>query len=55
MGESRERFNKCLEIIEGLWLEPNFSYQGKFYTVKNVTILPRRCKSPRLQSLWRRR
>ena len=54
MGESRERFNECLEIIEGLWRQPAFSYLGKFYSVKDVTILPRPLQKPTLpsQSLW---
>jgi len=46
MAESRERFNECLEVIEGLWRQPSFSYQGKFYTAKDVTILPRPLQKP---------
>jgi len=46
MDESRARFNECLEIIEGAWRQPNFSYNGKFYTTNNVTILPRPLQKP---------
>jgi natural product biosynthesis luciferase-like monooxygenase protein len=46
MGESRERFNECLEIIEGLWRQPAFSSRGKFYSVRDVTILPRPLQKP---------
>jgi natural product biosynthesis luciferase-like monooxygenase protein len=46
MDESRARFDECLEIIEGLWRRPNFSYEGKFYRVDNVTILPRPIQRP---------
>lgn len=46
MDESRERFNECLDIIEGAWRQPNFSYTGKFYRANNVTILPRPVQRP---------
>jgi natural product biosynthesis luciferase-like monooxygenase protein len=46
MGESRERFNECLEIIEGAWLQHGFSYDGQFYRVENLTILPRPLQRP---------
>ncbi|HVN88755.1 MAG TPA: LLM class flavin-dependent oxidoreductase [Candidatus Binataceae bacterium] len=46
MDESRERFNECLDIIEGSWAKPNFSYQGKFYKANNITILPRPLQKP---------
>src|ERR1700730_15706587 len=38
-GESRQCFNECLEIIEGLCRHPAFSYRGKFYSVSEVSIL----------------
>ena len=46
MDESRERFDECLEIIEGVWRQPNFSYQGQFYRANNITILPRPIQRP---------
>jgi natural product biosynthesis luciferase-like monooxygenase protein len=46
MEESRERFNEGLEIIERAWRQENFSYEGKFHTVRNVTILPRPVQKP---------
>lgn len=46
MGESRARFDECLEVIEGAWREPNFSYTGEFYRANNVTILPRPLQRP---------
>lgn len=46
MGESRERFNECLDIIEGLWRQPNFSYEGKFYRLNDVAMLPRPVQRP---------
>jgi alkanesulfonate monooxygenase SsuD/methylene tetrahydromethanopterin reductase-like flavin-dependent oxidoreductase (luciferase family) len=46
MSESRERFNESLEIIERAWREPTISYDGKFYKLTNVTILPRPVQKP---------
>ena len=46
MAESRERFNEALEIIERAWTQETFSYEGKFHTVRNVTILPRPIQKP---------
>jgi natural product biosynthesis luciferase-like monooxygenase protein len=41
MSESRERFSECLDIIEGLWRQTDFSYEGQFYKASHVTVLPR--------------
>ncbi len=46
MDESRERFTEALEIIERAWTQETFSYEGKFRTVRNVTILPRPVQKP---------
>jgi natural product biosynthesis luciferase-like monooxygenase protein len=46
MDESRERFSEALEIIERAWTQEMFSYEGKFRTVRNVTILPRPVQKP---------
>jgi len=46
MSESRERFNESLELIERAWQQPTFSYEGKFYRAKDVTILPRPLQKP---------
>jgi natural product biosynthesis luciferase-like monooxygenase protein len=46
MGEGRERFNECLDIIERAWSQPTFSYDGKFYHAHNLTILPRPLQQP---------
>lgn len=46
MDESRERFAECLDIIEGTWLNPSFSYKGKFYTANEVKVLPRPLQRP---------
>jgi alkanesulfonate monooxygenase SsuD/methylene tetrahydromethanopterin reductase-like flavin-dependent oxidoreductase (luciferase family) len=41
LSESRGRFEESLEIIEGLWSTPDFSYEGKFYNVDHLTLYPR--------------
>ena len=46
MAESRERFNEALEIIELAWKQETFSYEGRFRTVHNVTLLPRPLQKP---------
>ena len=40
MGEARERFAEALDIIEGLWANETFSYQGKYRTLENVQLNP---------------
>lgn len=46
MGESRDRFNENLEIIEGLWSNDTFSYEGRFRSVDNVSLSPRPVQQP---------
>src|SRR5215472_4532855 len=31
-GESRERFAETLDILKQAWTQPQFSYQGKYYS-----------------------
>jgi natural product biosynthesis luciferase-like monooxygenase protein len=46
MGESRERFQEGLEVIKRAWTQETFSYEGKFHTYHNVTVLPRPVQKP---------
>ena len=41
MEETRARFKEELEIIRGLWTQDNFSYNGKFYQLENVSLKPK--------------
>ena len=41
-SESKDREIECLEIIQRAWQEDNFSYKGKFYDIKDVTVVPQR-------------
>jgi alkanesulfonate monooxygenase SsuD/methylene tetrahydromethanopterin reductase-like flavin-dependent oxidoreductase (luciferase family) len=44
---SREIFEEELEILIGLWENDNFSYQGKFFQIEDVTITPKPLQKPR--------
>lgn len=45
-AEGRERFAEALSLIKRAWTESNFSYAGKFYSCKNVTLSPRPLQTP---------
>jgi alkanesulfonate monooxygenase SsuD/methylene tetrahydromethanopterin reductase-like flavin-dependent oxidoreductase (luciferase family) len=45
-GESRERFQECLEIILSAWIQERFSYQGKYYTFNDIHVLPKPYQKP---------
>jgi alkanesulfonate monooxygenase SsuD/methylene tetrahydromethanopterin reductase-like flavin-dependent oxidoreductase (luciferase family) len=45
-SESKEREIECLEIIQRAWREDNFSYKGKFYDIKDVTVVPQPLQQP---------
>ena len=44
--ESRGRFNEAWEIIERAWTEEVFSYEGEFWSYKDVAIWPRPVQQP---------
>lgn len=44
--ESRARFNEAWEIIRLAWTEEQFSYEGQFWSYKNVAIWPRPMQQP---------
>jgi len=46
MADSRARFNECFEIMKRAWTEERFSYSGKFYSYKDVSIWPRPMQEP---------
>lgn len=41
MNESRARFKEGLEIVKLALTEPVFSYEGEFFTLKDITMRPR--------------
>jgi len=44
--ESRARFEEAVDIIRGLWHDEVFSYEGKFWSYKDVAIWPRPVQDP---------
>ena len=47
LAESRARFEEAYEIITRAWSEEIFSYEGKFWTYKDVALWPRPVQRPR--------
>jgi len=46
MAESRARFEEAVDIIMKAWTEPVFSYEGKFWSYKDIAIWPRPYQQP---------
>jgi alkanesulfonate monooxygenase SsuD/methylene tetrahydromethanopterin reductase-like flavin-dependent oxidoreductase (luciferase family) len=46
MAESRSRTAEALDIIEGLWTQDEFSYQGQHFAFENLTLRPKPIQSP---------
>lgn len=45
-GESRERFQECLEVILKAWTKERFSYKGKYFTFNDVCVVPKPYQKP---------
>jgi alkanesulfonate monooxygenase SsuD/methylene tetrahydromethanopterin reductase-like flavin-dependent oxidoreductase (luciferase family) len=45
-SESRARYEEAFEIIRRAWTEESFSYEGKFWSFKDVAIWPRPLQQP---------
>jgi alkanesulfonate monooxygenase SsuD/methylene tetrahydromethanopterin reductase-like flavin-dependent oxidoreductase (luciferase family) len=41
MERSRERFNECLDVLQLAFTQELFSYEGEFFSFKNVSLRPR--------------
>ena len=46
MAESRARFEEAVEIVMKAWTEPKFSYEGKYWSYKDVALWPRPVQRP---------
>jgi alkanesulfonate monooxygenase SsuD/methylene tetrahydromethanopterin reductase-like flavin-dependent oxidoreductase (luciferase family) len=46
MEESRDRFEEALDFILQAWTHESFSYQGKFFRARDLTIVPRPVQTP---------
>jgi alkanesulfonate monooxygenase SsuD/methylene tetrahydromethanopterin reductase-like flavin-dependent oxidoreductase (luciferase family) len=46
MDESKARFAENMDILLKAWTEDTFSYDGKFTTVQEITVLPKPVQQP---------
>jgi alkanesulfonate monooxygenase SsuD/methylene tetrahydromethanopterin reductase-like flavin-dependent oxidoreductase (luciferase family) len=46
LAESRDRFLEAVEILTRAWTEENFSFSGKHYRFRNLTVVPRPMQKP---------
>ena len=46
LEESRPRYEEGIEVLLKAWTEEKFSYEGKFYNVSDVTVVPRPVQKP---------
>jgi len=46
MAESRARFEEAVDVILKAWTEPKFSYEGKYWSYKDIAIWPRPYTQP---------
>ena len=44
--ESQVRFQESIQVIEGLWTTPGFSYEGQYYQVENANLVPPPVQKP---------
>jgi alkanesulfonate monooxygenase SsuD/methylene tetrahydromethanopterin reductase-like flavin-dependent oxidoreductase (luciferase family) len=44
--ENRARFDEALEIIRLAWTQERFSYEGRFYRVENLAVVPKPLQQP---------
>jgi alkanesulfonate monooxygenase SsuD/methylene tetrahydromethanopterin reductase-like flavin-dependent oxidoreductase (luciferase family) len=44
--ESRERFDEALDFILAAWTNESFSFDGKYYRARDLTVVPRPVQSP---------
>jgi flavin-dependent trigonelline monooxygenase, oxygenase component len=46
LAESRDRFDEAVEILLRAWTEDSFSYQGRYYRFKDLTVVPKPLQRP---------
>ncbi|MGI9657355.1 MAG: LLM class flavin-dependent oxidoreductase [Gaiellaceae bacterium] len=51
MDEARERYQESLNIIKKAWTEETFSYDGEFWKIPEVEVLPKPVQKPH-PPLW---
>ena len=45
-GESRERFAEVLEVLTRAWSNDRFSFEGSFYTFRDIVVVPQPLQRP---------
>ena len=45
-GESQERFQETIGIVQGLWTTPDYSYEGKYFSVNRANLVPPPVQEP---------
>ena len=51
LSDSRARFEEAFDIVTRAWAEDVFSYQGRFWSYKDVSLWPRPVQQPRPE-IW---
>jgi natural product biosynthesis luciferase-like monooxygenase protein len=51
MERTRERFDESLEIIRRAWTEERVTFEGEFYTLRDLAVLPKPVQRPH-PPLW---
>jgi len=46
LEESRPRYDESIEIMVRAWTQDRFSFDGQFYTVKDVSVVPKPVQKP---------
>ena len=46
LEESRPRYNEAIEILIRAWTQEKFSYQGTFYKIQDVSVVPKPIQKP---------
>jgi alkanesulfonate monooxygenase SsuD/methylene tetrahydromethanopterin reductase-like flavin-dependent oxidoreductase (luciferase family) len=46
LAESRGRFDEAVEILLRAWTEERFSYEGQYYRLRDVSVVPRPLQKP---------
>jgi alkanesulfonate monooxygenase SsuD/methylene tetrahydromethanopterin reductase-like flavin-dependent oxidoreductase (luciferase family) len=41
LAESRPRYEEALDLLTLAWTQEQFSYEGRYYNVKDVTVVPK--------------
>jgi alkanesulfonate monooxygenase SsuD/methylene tetrahydromethanopterin reductase-like flavin-dependent oxidoreductase (luciferase family) len=46
LGESRGRFEEAVEILKRAWTEDSFSFEGRYYRFKDLSVVPKPLQKP---------